>query len=88
MRVVCDGLERCCGVSVVHSMCGIRCKMRHLLEIIECSKLTLAAAVPHMCNCGVIWRIMVLGVERLWTGAKEFCGGLEGGGSDVCWADL
>ena len=38
MRVVRDGLERCCGVSVVWSICGIGCvraEVRSQLGIVE-----------------------------------------------------
>jgi len=84
--VVHDGLGRWCGVSVVYSMCDIRCEVGYLLGRFD--ELTLAFAGTHMCDCWVIWRFMVLGMGRLWAGAREFLGGLEGGGSDVGWTVL
>jgi len=39
----------------------------------------------YVCDCGVIWRLMVLGIQQQRTGAREFLGGAEGGGSDVGW---
>ena len=81
--VVHDGLGRWCGVSVVYSMCAIGCEVGYLLGTFDCSELTLAFAGSYMCDCWVIWRVMVLGMGRLRAGARVFRGGLEGGGSAV-----
>ena len=61
----CDGLERCFGVSVVCSVCGngCVCGVRCLWEIFECFEVTRAFAVPHVCDCGIAWRPMVLGAQ-------------------------
>jgi len=72
---VCDGLERCCGVSAVS---GISVELsarevRCVLVIFECSELTRSSAVTHVCDCGVTWRLMVLGGPQLRAGAKAFC---------------
>jgi len=46
----------------------------------ECLELTRAFAVPHVCDCEAIWRLMVLGAERLRAGASAFRRVAEGGG--------
>ena len=38
--------------------------------IFEFLELTRAFAVPYVCDCGVIWRPVVLGTQQLWTGAR------------------
>ena len=78
MRAVCDGLERCCGVSVVCSVCGngCVCGVRCLLEIFECLvEVTRALEGTHVCDCGIAWRLMVLGVQQCWAGARMVRGG-------------
>jgi len=72
---VCDGLERFCGVSAV---CGISVELgvrevRCMLVIFECSELTRSSAVTHVCDCGVTWKLMVLGGQLQRAGAKAFC---------------
>ena len=53
---------------------------RCMREGIECLELTRASAGSHVCDCGVVWRLMVLGIQRLWDGARAFSGeGVEGG---------
>ncbi len=32
------------------------------------------SAVTHVCDCGVVWRLTVLGAQPLRTGARVFCG--------------
>ena len=51
------------------SECG-RC-MREGLEWLQ---LTRAFAGTYVCDCGVVWRLMVLGVQLLWAGGRAFCG--------------
>ena len=82
MRAVCDGLERCCGVRVVCSVCGVGCvcEVRCLLGIFECLELTRAFAATHVCDCGIAWRLMVLGLELLRAGAGAF---RRGGGATL-----
>ena len=75
MCAVCDGLERCCGVSAV---CGISVElsareMRCVLVIFECLELTHMSVDTHVCDCGVTWKLMVLGVQPHGAGAKAFC---------------
>ena len=41
-------------------------------------------AVPYVCDCGIAWRLMVLGIQQLRAGARVFLGGAEGGG-ERCW---
>ena len=55
-------------------------------DVVECLELTRAFAATHMCDCWIIWRLMVLGGERIRAGARAFLGGGEGGGSDVGFA--
>jgi len=57
--------------------------MMCLLGIVECLELTRAFAVPHVCDCGIAWSVMVLGGQQQWGGAIMFHGGVEGRGSDV-----
>jgi len=49
--------------------------------IFEYLELNHATAVTHVCNYGVIWRLMVLGEQQLRAGARAFHGGGEGGGA-------
>ena len=42
-----------------------------MLVIFEFLELTRAFAVTHVCDCGVIWRLMVLGSEQPRAGAAE-----------------
>jgi len=53
-------------------------------DVFECLELMRAFAGSHMCDCWIIWRLMVLGAERLWAGARAFLGG-GGGGGERCW---
>ena len=48
-----------------------------------CLELTRESAGSHVCDCGVVWRLMVLGVQRLGTGAREICGEGRMGERDV-----
>jgi len=41
-----------------------------------------------VCDCGVIWRLRVLGVEWPRAGARAFRGRGEGGDCAVGWAGL
>ena len=63
-----------CAVSVALGVCDVMC----LLGIVECGELTCAWAVTHLCDCGIIWRLMVLGAEHQWAGARVF---RRGGGA-------
>ena len=79
---VCDGLDRCCDESVVCvvfegflSVWDVRC----IVMIFEWLELTLVSAVTHVCDCGVIWRLMVLGGEWGGAGARAVGGGWEVG---------
>ncbi len=56
-------------------------------EGLECLELTRASAV-YVCDCGVVWRLMVLGEQRFRTGARAFCGEGQRGERDVGWVDL
>ena len=67
--------------------CGIECG-RCPREGFECRDLTRASAVSHVCDCGVVRRLMVLGAQRLRTGARVFCGEGRRGERDVGWVDL
>ena len=67
--------------------CGMECG-RCIVWGFEWLELTHAFAVSHVCDCGVIWRLMVLGVEPLRTGARVFCGEGRRGERDVGWAGL
>jgi hypothetical protein len=55
---------------------------------VECLEPTRAFAASHLCDCGIAWSRMVLGVERLRAGKWAFRKGVEGGrallGSWVC----
>ena len=42
-----------------------------------------ASAVSHVCDCGVVWRLMVLGIQQLRAGARELCGEGRMGERDV-----
>ena len=73
------------GRGVMH--CGIECG-RCPREGFECRDLTRASAATHVCDCGVVWRLMVLGVEQLVAGARAFCGEGQRRERDVVWVDL
>ena len=64
----------------------------YVLVSFECLGLTSALAGTHLCDCGVIRRLEVLGVQQQRAGAREFHGerggGEGGGGGDVRWAGL
>ena len=66
---------------------GVRC-WRCVLVIFEFLELTRAFAVTYVCDCGVVWRLILLGLELEWAGARAFRGGGEGGvallGGRVC----
>jgi len=51
-------------------------------------QLTRTFVATHMCDCWIIWRLMVLGFEQPWAGAMAFRGGGKGGRSDVGWLGL
>jgi len=51
----------------------------------EYLELTRASLGTLMCDCGVIWRLMVLGVQRLWAGARAFHGWEEEGEAMMGW---
>ena len=53
-----------------------------------CLELTRASAGLHVCDCGVVWRLMVLGVQRLRAGARAFSGEGLRGERDAGWAGL
>ena len=53
------------------------CAVRSQLGIVECLKLTRAFAGTYVCDCGVIWRLMVLGLQRVWAGARVFRKGAD-----------
>ena len=57
-------------------------------EGFECRELTRVFAVAHVCDCGVVWRLMVLGEQRARSGARAFCGEGQRGERDVVWVDL
>ena len=52
-------------------------------EGLECLELTHWFTGTHVCDCGVVWRLMVLGDQRLRAGAREFCGEGRMGERDV-----
>ena len=88
MRAVCDGVERCCGMHGCGVMCcGIECG-RCMREGLECLELTRAAAATHVCDCGVVWRLMVLGEQQRKAGVRACCGEGRRGERDVGWAGL
>ena len=69
-------------------MCfGIECG-RCMLEGLECSELTRAFAASHVCDCGVVRRLMVLGGKRQRAGARAFCGEGPRGERDEGWLGL
>ncbi len=44
-------------------------------EGLECLELTRTFAVAHLCDCGVVWRLILLGEQRQRTGARRaLCG--------------
>ena len=83
---MCDGVERCCGMHGCDVMfCGNECG-RCMREGLECLELTRASAVSHVCECGVVWRLTLLGEQLKWTGARAFCEGVFlGSACGVCW---
>ena len=42
-------------------------------EGLECLELTHAPAVTYVCDCGAVWKLMVLGEQQLRSGARAFC---------------
>ena len=55
-----------------------------LLGAFDCLELILGAfAGTHVCDCGIAWQLMVLGVEQPRAGARVFRGGAKGGGGVV-----
>jgi len=55
-------------------------------DVFECLELTRAFAGSHVCDCGIGWRLVVLGVQLIRAGARAFLGG--GGRGDIGWACL
>ena len=51
------------------------CEVRCLLGIFECLELTRAFPGTHVCDCGIAWSVMVLGVQHQRAGARAFRGG-------------
>ena len=51
--------------------------------IFACLELTSAIAVIHVCDCGIAWRLMVLGFKLPGAGARVFRGGGEEGAAIV-----
>ena len=47
-----------CAVIVELELCEVTC----LLEMFGCLELTRVFAGTYVCDCGVIWRLMVLGM--------------------------
>jgi len=78
VRAVCDGLERCCSVSMVCNICEIVREMRHSLGTFEPLKLICVFAGRRMCDFDVIWGLMVLGVQHRGAGARAFWGKGDG----------
>ena len=66
---------------------GFKC-VSCLLGPFQCFQLTRAFVATHMCDCWIIWRLMVLGFEQLRAGAMAFRAGGKGEGSDVGCAGL
>ncbi len=54
--------------------------VRCILVIFQCLELTLVSAGTHVCDCGVICRLMVLGEQQPGTGARVLHGRREGWG--------
>ena len=48
-----------------------------MLVIFEFMELTRAFAGTHVCDCGIAWRLMVLGCKLPGAGARVFRGGGE-----------
>jgi hypothetical protein len=42
-----------------------------------------ASVGTHVCDCGVVWRLMVLGAKPGRAGARAFCGEGPRGAGDV-----
>ena len=70
-------LWRECGVPYLWNWVCV-CEVRCLLDIFACLELTHAFAGYRLCDCGVIWRPMVLGAEHQRAGARAF---RRGGGA-------
>ena len=64
---------------------GIECG-RCMREGFECRELTRASAGSHVCDCGVVWRLVVLGEGK--SGARACWGEGRRGERDVGWAEL
>ena len=77
----------CVWCAVFVALCVCVCEVMCLLGIFECLELTRAFAGSYVCDCGIAWRLMVLGAELPRAGARAFRGGGRGG-SDVRWAGL
>ena len=85
---MCDGVERCCGMHGCGVMCcGIECG-RCMREGFEYLELTCSSAGSHLCDCGDVWRLMVLGGEQYWSGARAICGEGLRGERDAVWVGL
>ncbi len=77
------------GVAIVQFVICVEfgsCKDRCLLEIFECLKLTRGFTVPCLCDCRVIWRLVLLGAEQQRAGARAFRAG-SGVWGDGVWAE-
>jgi hypothetical protein len=57
-------------------------------EGLECLELTHANAGTDVCDCGDVWRLMVLGGEHYWSGARAICGEGRRGERDAVWVGL
>ena len=57
-------------------------------EGFECRELTRASAESHVCDCGVVWRLVVLGGQLQRAGVRACCGEGRRGERDVGWAGL
>ena len=58
-----------------------------------CLELTRASAGSHVCDCGVVWRLMVLGVQLQRAGGRAVCeegrrGGARCGEGGFCGVRL
>jgi len=62
--------------------------MRHPLKTFEPLEVTRAFTESCVCDCGIFWRLMVLGGQQQRAGARAFLGGAEGGWSGVGWTGL
>ena len=59
--------------------------MREGLEYLELMR---ASAATHLCDCGDVWRLMVLGGQLLGSGARAICGEGLRGERDAVWVGL